>query len=354
MVDEILKLESSWERLQNTNLPIVLYGTGNGADKIVDRLESLSVPLYGVAASDGFVRSRQFRGFTVHPISYYEETVGDFILIVGFGSNRPELFEYVKKLAEKHRLLFPCVPVYGDEIFDRAFIEAHKAELEKVYRALADEQSKLVFRLFLRFQLCGNFEDLENAVTNRDEVFQNVLKLSGEESYLDLGAYRGDTVEEFLHYTENHYVSIFAVEPNAKTFLKLQAYLESKELKNCTALHAAISDKCGTLFFEGDGRHNTAALDGKTAVEAISVDALTPSTPFTYIKADVEGLELSMLKGAKETLQSQKPKLNLAAYHKSRDIFELPLFLLKLNPDYKLYLRKHEGFPFWDLNFYCI
>lgn len=354
MVDEILKLESSWEHLQKTELPLVLYGTGNGADKILDRLEALGISLYGVAASDGFVRSRQFRGFTVHPISYYEDSIGEFILLVGFGSNRLELFEYVRKLSQKHSLLFPCVPVYGGEIFDRAFIEAHGAELEAIYSVLADEQSKRVFELCLRFQLCGHFEDLEKAITNKDEIFKNVLKLEKNESYLDLGAYRGDTVEEFLQYTDNAYASIMALEPNAKTFLKLQAYLENKQLQNCTALHAAISDTCGTLFFEGDGKHNTAALNGKTAVEAVSVDALTPAVPFSYIKADVEGLELSMLEGAKDTLQKYKPKLNLAAYHKSRDIFELPLFLLKTNPDYKLYLRKHEGFPFWDLNFYCI
>lgn len=354
MIDEILALESSWEFLKRTNLPIVLYGTGNGADKVIDRFEVLSIPLYGVAASDGFVRARQFRGFTVHPISYYEETVGDFVLAVGFGSNRPELSEYIKRLSEKHRLLFPCVPVYGDEIFDRAFIEEHKEDLEKVYAALADETSKEVFRRFLRFQLCGDFKDLEAAVTDKDEAFQHILNLQSGESYLDLGAYKGDTIEEFLHYAGKEYTSIVALEPNEKAFSKLKAYIESQKLEHCTALHAAISKENGSLFFEGDGRRHTAAKAGKHEVKAVSVDALSPLAPFTYIKADVEGLEAEMLEGAKETLQKNKPKLNIAAYHRSPDVFRLPLQILSYNPNYKLYLRKHEGFPFWDLNFYCI
>lgn len=354
MIDEILALESSWEFLKRTDLPIVLYGTGNGADKVIDRLEALSIPLYGVAASDGFVRARQFRGFTVHPISYYEEILGEFVLAVGFGSDRPELSEYIKKLSEKHKLLFPCVPVYGDEIFDRAFIEAHKADLGKVYTALADETSKAVFRLFLRFQMCGDFNDLEAAVTEKDEAFRNILKLQSDESYLDLGAYKGDTIEEFLHYAGKDYKSIVALEPNEKAFAKLKFYIETQSLRNCTALHAAISKEKGSLFFEGDGRRHTAAKDGKHEVQAVSVDALSPLTPFTYIKADVEGLEANMLEGAKDTLQKDKPKLNIAAYHRSPDVFALPLQILSYNPSYKLYLRKHKGFPFWDLNFYCI
>ena len=59
-----------WEKAQSTKKPVLIYGTGNGADKIIDELEKLGVTLTGVFASDGFVRSRTFRGFPV--ISYSE------------------------------------------------------------------------------------------------------------------------------------------------------------------------------------------------------------------------------------------------------------------------------------------
>ena len=354
MIEELLQLPASWEVLKATDLPIVLYGTGNGADKIVDRFAALSIPLYGVAASDGFVRHRTFRGFTVRPISAFEAELADFIIVVGFGSDRIELLQYVKGLSERHQLLFPCVPVYGDTVFDKAFLEAHREEIETVYVHLADEASKAVYRSFLRFQIGGRLSDLESAISKREVVFSDILPLSAQESYLDLGAYRGDTIAEFLEVTGGQYQKITAVEPNAKTFAKLTAYVVREQLDRCELHNVAVADTIGTLPFCGDGRHNAAAKDG-TAIQTVTVDSLcTPSAPFTYIKADIEGLELQMLEGAKETLRTYKPKLNLAVYHKSEDSFVLANRLLQIEPSYKLYFRKHGGFPFWDFNLYAI
>ena len=90
MVREILKLKSSWEFLQETELPVILYGTGNGADKIIDELERLGVKLYGVTASDGFVRKRQFRGFEVKALSDFESELEDFLAVNGLFSAADE------------------------------------------------------------------------------------------------------------------------------------------------------------------------------------------------------------------------------------------------------------------------
>ena len=38
MLDKMLKSPSVWEKLKDADLPIVCYGTGNGADKIFDEL----------------------------------------------------------------------------------------------------------------------------------------------------------------------------------------------------------------------------------------------------------------------------------------------------------------------------
>ena len=41
MIEEILKNQSAWEYLKSTDLPIILYGTGNGADRVIDEYERL-------------------------------------------------------------------------------------------------------------------------------------------------------------------------------------------------------------------------------------------------------------------------------------------------------------------------
>jgi FkbM family methyltransferase len=354
MVNDVLKMNSSWEELKSTSLPIVLYGTGNGADKVIDEFERLGIKLSGVTASDGFVRMRSFRGFEVKPFGFFEKEYGDFIVIIGFGTNRDEVIDNIKSIRKRHRVLVPCVPVYGGEIFNREFMEKHEKEFEAVYSMLADEKSKEVFEDFLKFELTGELDYLFNSETDKSEAFNNILSLGDNESYLDLGAYRGDTVDEFLKYTNSHYASITALEPNKKSFEKLKAH--TLHLKNCNALNLGIYSSDCSLSFDNDFGRGSAAVLSESGQAVTGVDLLSAelNTAFSYIKADVEGCEYEMLIGAENTLKNCKPKLNIAAYHRSGDIFRLPLLIKKTNPEYKMYIRHHRYIPCWDLNYYCI
>ena len=62
-----------WDALKNTKKPIVLYGMGNGADKVLDEFERRGITAAGVMASDDFVRYQDFRGFTVKKQSDLEQ-----------------------------------------------------------------------------------------------------------------------------------------------------------------------------------------------------------------------------------------------------------------------------------------
>ena len=123
-----ISVPSVWKELKNTTEPIIMYGTGNGADKVVDVLNELNIPLSGVTASSTFVRKRAFRGFQVMPIEHFEEIYDDFTLIITFGTSIPDVMENIYKLSERHTVLVPVVPVIGTEIFDRAFFTAHYEE----------------------------------------------------------------------------------------------------------------------------------------------------------------------------------------------------------------------------------
>ena len=46
--------------------------------------------------------------------------------------------------------------------------------------------------------------------------------------------------------------------------------------------------------------------------------------------------------GARNIIESYKPKLAISIYHKSEDIWQLPQLILEMNSEYKLYLRHYS------------
>ena len=61
-----------------------------------------------------------------------------------------------------------------------------------------------------------------------------------------------------------------------------------------------------------------------------------------FIKLDVEGSELEVLKGAATTISRFKPILALSAYHKWDDFWTLMDFVKELNPKYEFALRQYH------------
>ncbi len=340
--------KSSWEKIKESALPVVVYGMGNGADKVIDEFNRLDIPVMGVTASDDFVRGQSFRGFTVKKLSEFE---GEFILAVAFATCIPEVMNRIYSLCEKYRVIVPCVPVFGDEIFNRGFVEKYADKINAAYDLFEDD-SKEIFAGCVDFMFGGELEVLREITTEKDEIFSGIFTMSKNESFLDLGAYRGDTVEEFIHYCGEEYCEIIALEPDRRTFRKLCDYLEN--IPRSTAMQKAIYSKSGELTFSSKAGRQSTISDKGEQIEATTVDEICKCKNISYIKMDVEGAESAALDGAEETLKNQKPKLNIALYHKSVDIFELPLKIAEINPDYKFYLRRHPYIPCWDMNLYCI
>ena len=91
-----------------------------------------------------------------------------------------------------------------------------------------------------------------------------------------------------------------------------------------------------------------------TSLDTVCEWILPTDTHLDYIKYDVEGAETEALLGSREIIAKDAPALLVSAYHRSADLFRLPLLVHELNPDYKLYLRRMAGVPAWDINLYAV
>ncbi len=350
---DIFERETSvWQRLKHCGKPVVLYGMGDGADKVLAAFERCGIRPAGVMASDAFVRGQSFHGFTVKKESDLERELGDFAVALCFASQLPEVMETIKAVAARRELLVPGVPVFGDRLFDEEFINTCREEIQAAYELLADDLSRRVYRGVLRFYHTGDLAVLDSITTEKEEAFRELLRLGDNEVYVDLGAYNGDTIDEFLRETKGKYRKIIALEPNAKNFSKLRAHCGGMERTELWQLGAW--SETATLLFNNKSGRSSAVADRGVETRVTAVDALLCGISATYVKADVEGADAETLLGMRRTLAQSRPKLNFAAYHRFEDIFRLPLLIRQLNPDYRVYLRHHPYIPAWDTNLYCI
>ena len=54
----IFQNQSVWDWFKSCRLPVVLYGMGDGADKVIAAFERYGIEISAVMASDGFVRGQ--------------------------------------------------------------------------------------------------------------------------------------------------------------------------------------------------------------------------------------------------------------------------------------------------------
>jgi FkbM family methyltransferase len=105
---------------------------------------------------------------------------------------------------------------------------------------------------------------------------------------------------------------VVAVEPHPQSFMVLQAQVQMNGFcDRIRTVNAAFSDAEGTLWISESGKRPwMAKVPDGTKVRAMRGDSLELPGPVTFLKIDVEGHELRVLRGCREILKN-RPKLAL-------------------------------------------
>ena len=350
-----------WHYLASSDRPIVMYGMGNGADKIIAVCEKYGIEISDFFASDGFVRGHSFHGKTVISYSAMKEKYAgqNPIVLLSFASSLPDVMALFKKVGEECELYAPDVPVFGETLFTIEFFEENRARFEAVYELLADEESKRIYENVISYKLTGDIKYLWESESDKQAVYEKILDCKSISSFVDLGAYNGDTIREMLHFNPNLKNAI-ALEPDARNFRKLNEYVQTLEDIDIKCINSGAWCESTTLLFDASGNRNAGIVSKGNIVSkikevsVISVDEVLVGASVDYIKYDVEGSEKEALLGSKNTIQKHSPKLLVSLYHRSEDLFALPELVQQINTDYSLYLRRFPYIPAWDLNLYAI
>ncbi len=344
-----------WDILARDPRPIVVYGMGNGADKLLSRFETYGITVADFFASDGFVRGHSFHGKRVKSFSEIKDEYSDFVIVLSFASGREEVLSLFRALDEAYTLYIPDMPVAGDRYFDRAFYNENYASVVAAYEALSDDISRAVFASVLHYKLSGKLAPLMAHTQKREEILS--LLPSDMRVMLDGGAYHGDTAKEALS-AFPMLEEVLAVEPDKKIFKKLSRVAEAEP--RISPIFGALWKEAGEATFFGSSNRNSSLVSAsyehrEDTVPLLTVDALAQDRHVDYIKYDVEGSEREALEGSMRTIAKDMPALLVSLYHRSEDIFSLILYLRDRLPDgYSLHLRRLAVVPAWDLDLIAV
>lgn len=345
--------------LKGVTKPIVMYGMGNGADKILALCEKHSIEICDFFASDGFVRGHLFHGKRVLSYSEIKEKYRDgYIVLMSFATSREEVLENVIRISSECELYLPDVPVSGEDIFDLEYAKEHKNELLLARELFADDESKRIFDNVIKYKISGDISYLFDAESSLSECME-ITHAKDIKVYADFGAYNGDSIRELMNFSPS-LEKVYAAEPDPRSFRKLSEWAKTEQKAEIVTVNAGVMSYDGEEYFDNSGNRNAhfekEGMSKRSALTKIlSPDTILKDEPCVdYMKYDVEGSEKEALLGSIKTIERCAPALLVSVYHRSEDIFSLPILVHSLCKDYKLYLRRFRGIPAWDINLYAV
>ncbi len=180
-------------------------------------------------------------------------------------------------------------------------------------------------------------KSFENIKTEGEYFSTGLLQYHDQEIFVDVGAYIGDTIEQFQNQVIKKnfgYKKIYAFELENKLMGQLKATVQSLNLENVEIFNKGISEE--------DDELNS----------MVCLDTMFNDREFTLIKMDIEGYEWGALHGGKNVIKKWNPQMAICLYHCLEDLWRIPHYVKELNPEYRLYLRHHSPVV-WDSVLYA-
>ena len=183
----------------------------------------------------------------------------------------------------------------------------------------------------------------------RKEQYFDVWEAGKQEVFVDCGAYDGNTIRNFLKWTNRQYRAVLALEPLPEMQNIIRSFAEKEEIGHFSLFPAAAWNRKEQLAFSADEDLSSSSITdpanpGKNVltVAGEALDELI-SMPVTYLKMDIEGSEMEAIRGAEGLIRAYRPRLAICVYHKTFDIWDIPLGILEIVPEYKFYVRHYSA-----------
>lgn len=337
--DFVSYLKTKWEGYKY----ICIWGIGNLGRPTVAALEEHNLKVDFYCDNDRKKWGKEYDGIRCLSIEELEKIKEQTLIIICARAYK-EIYEQLSGQGYPHL----------DRIFMNKFaIRKYLKLIDKntllnnvknVLNICEDEQSKKIFCQIILEWVNNESGNLSDICTYDQYFCEDILHLNNSEVFVDCGAYNGDTLREFFKVKGYLFNKIILFELSRKNFEALEKYiglLDAKVKDKVELYNKGVSDRTAEIWYEELDEGSSEKNIGNERGFLTTIDEICRDEKVSYIKMDIEGSELAALKGACQCILENKPKLAVCLYHKPQDMWEIPLMLKEILPEYKIYIRHH-------------
>lgn len=230
-------------------------------------------------------------------------------------------------------------------------------EIETAASIWSDAESAAEYASQVRWRFLLDYQALAAPRPIIETYFpDDLIRPSEAEVFVDCGAFTGDTIEAFLAARGDKFGEIVGIEPDVVNCRVLQGRIDDWEHSGLGPMRVepvAVGSSRGTLTFDTTGTAGSRVGSGGDTVDVAPLDEILADDQPTYIKFDVEGAERDALVGGAGTIRSHLPVLAVCLYHRPHDLWDLPLLVRSMRPDYKMYVRRYSD-ERWETVLYAV
>lgn len=235
--------------------------------------------------------------------------------------------------------------VYGIKIFSKQILSDYpKALVIITLRDAECVKNDLILQGISKERIyempCGVLE-------SEDQYFDEEImhwNMDGE-VFIDAGCF--DLKTSLLFRSRIRIKKVYALEPDQQNFEKCIKRKNETDFKEVELIQCGAWSRNEILSFSSTGKIDASIIRSRSEagfqITARAIDDIVGNDDVTFIKMDIEGAELEALRGSCKTIKKCRPKLAISIYHKPEDMYEIPLYILGIDPTYKLYLRHYSN-----------
>ncbi len=254
----------------------------------------------------------------------------------------------------------------------QAGINEDFAIIERCLPYFADQQSRDELTAIVQFRYTLDIQHLMHFDVKIDQqYFENFVLNKKFNCLIDGGAYDGHDSIRFIElFDPIHQVYLF--EPNIKNIELIKSNIAKRNMTEflssgkITVKNACLSDKLGYAFLEGEGtetkitkifdklpsspRHEgNCAEEVSGYIETTSIDTEVSEmitndiNARVLVKLDIEGAEMSALKGAIQSRDNENVGFAISAYHLPHDLTDIFTWLQSSSISRKYYFRHYSN-----------